>query len=185
MLDEAARRLARFGDRVTYVEADLEQPLPLDEPVDAVFSTATFHWINDHDALFANLAAVMRPDAELIAQCGGPGNIENVRQAVLSVAGSDADGGWRNFATPEQTAARLESTGFVDIRCWTHEEPTEFESWDACHEFLRTVILRVHLAKIDENERQPFVEAVAAEMGRPFIGYVRLNIEARRPGPTA
>src|SRR3954469_15556209 len=23
--------------------------LPLDEPVDAILSTATFHWINDHD----------------------------------------------------------------------------------------------------------------------------------------
>ena len=35
---------------------DLGQPLPIDGPVDAVLSTATFHWVPDHDALFANLA---------------------------------------------------------------------------------------------------------------------------------
>ena len=43
----------RIGDRVSYVHADLGQPLPIDEPVDAVLSTATFHWVPDHDALFA------------------------------------------------------------------------------------------------------------------------------------
>lgn len=41
MLEEARRRLARFGDRMAYIEADLERPLPLDGPVDAILSTAT------------------------------------------------------------------------------------------------------------------------------------------------
>src|SRR5215218_4711092 len=50
MLEQARGRLARFGDQVTFVEADLEQPLPVAEPVDAVLSTATFHWVLDHDA---------------------------------------------------------------------------------------------------------------------------------------
>lgn len=58
MMVEAAReRLARFGGRVEYIVADLGQPLPLEGAVDAILSTATFHWVPDHDALFANLAA--------------------------------------------------------------------------------------------------------------------------------
>ena len=73
MLAEAGRRLATSGDRVSFVQADLAQPLPIDGPVDAVLSTATFHWVMDHDALFANLAAVMRPNGWLVAQCGGFG----------------------------------------------------------------------------------------------------------------
>ena len=60
MVEAARERLARFGDRVEYVVADLGAPLPLDGPVDAIVSTATFHWVPDHDALFANLAAVLR-----------------------------------------------------------------------------------------------------------------------------
>lgn len=57
MIEAAHQRLAPFGERIEYAVADLGQPLPLAEPVDAILSTATFHWIADHDALFAILGA--------------------------------------------------------------------------------------------------------------------------------
>ena len=69
--------MTRLGDdRVEYLVADLQEPLPVSPPVDAILSTATFHWIADHDALFANLAAVLRPGGQLAAQCGGAGTNE-------------------------------------------------------------------------------------------------------------
>src|SRR5439155_8593836 len=43
-----------LGDRATIFCQDLVE-LALPEPVDAIFSNATFHWIADHDALFAAL----------------------------------------------------------------------------------------------------------------------------------
>src|SRR5207247_1789075 len=43
--------------------------LELDDPVDAVFSTATFHWILEHERLFARLFAAMKPGGQLEAQC--------------------------------------------------------------------------------------------------------------------
>jgi trans-aconitate 2-methyltransferase len=77
MIAEARRRLARFDDRVAYLVADLGRPfaLPGGGQADAILSTATFHWVPDHDALFRNLAGVLRPGGELVAQCGGAGNI--------------------------------------------------------------------------------------------------------------
>lgn len=60
MLHEASRRLARFGPRVTFVQADLGRTLPITEPVDAILSTATFHWVLDQDALYSGLAAMLR-----------------------------------------------------------------------------------------------------------------------------
>src|SRR3990170_2754552 len=57
MVEAARRRLQRFGDRIEYVVADLGAPLPIEGQVDAILSTATFHWVPDHEALFANLAA--------------------------------------------------------------------------------------------------------------------------------
>lgn len=72
MLAEAGRRLARFGGRVEMVVADLAQPLPIAGRLDAVVSTATFHWVHDHRGLFANLAAVLRPGGRLVAQCAEP-----------------------------------------------------------------------------------------------------------------
>src|SRR5918992_2046350 len=78
MLAEARTRLARFGDRVDLVRAGLARPLPLLRPVDAILSTATFHWVLDQDALFRNLASVLRPGGLLVAQCGGAGNVARV-----------------------------------------------------------------------------------------------------------
>src|SRR3954464_11309793 len=50
--------------------------------VDVVFSTATFHWIAAHDALFASLRRSLRPGGRLVAQCGGAGNIASVHAAA-------------------------------------------------------------------------------------------------------
>jgi trans-aconitate 2-methyltransferase len=115
MLDEARRRLAPFGDRVDFVLADLNLPLPVAPPVDAILSTATFHWVLDHDALFRHLAAVVRPGGRLAAQCGGKGNVASV-EAVLAALGERMSG-VRYFAGPEETKASLVAAGFVDVRC--------------------------------------------------------------------
>ncbi len=178
MLDEARQRLARFGDRVTYVEADLARPLPLDVPVEAVVSTATFHWVPDHDALFRNLAAVMRPGARLVAQCGGAGNVARI-QVVLREVGDGWTGPWV-FATPEETRARLEAAGFDEIETWLHDAPTELEPGAPCEEYLRTICLGAHLDRLPEAGRAAFVREVAERMGAPLFDYVRLNIVARR-----
>ena len=179
MLEEARRRLAPYGERVSYVHADLGQPLPIDEPVDAILSTATFHWIPDHDALFANLAAVLHPGGRLVAQCGGFGNIARFIEVASSVD-PNFTRNQHNFQTPEATAHRLERSGFVEIRTWLSPAPTRFNPGEPFEAFLATVCLRTHLAGIPEPEREPFVRAVAARMREPVLDYVRLNITARR-----
>lgn len=179
MLEEARRRLARFGDRVEFVHADLGRPLPLDRTVDAILSTATFHWVPNHDALFANLAAVLRPGGLLVAQCGGFGNIARFIEVAASVDPDFARNA-HNFQTPEATAARLERSGFVDIQTWLSPAPTPFDTIEQLEEFLGTVCLRVHLANLPEAERRPFVHEVATRMPERTLDYVRLNITARR-----
>jgi len=178
MLVEARRRLERFGDRVTFVECDLGRPLPIGGPVDAVFSTATFHWVSDHSALFANLAAALRPGGALVAQCGGAGNIASVRRVVAEI-GETWPGPW-TFATPEETVARMESAGFVDVEAWLHEEPTFIESGEPMETFLATVILRAHVDRLPEAGRAEFIRQVAERLPGPEIDYVRLNLVARR-----
>ncbi|MGI8984710.1 MAG: class I SAM-dependent methyltransferase [Acidimicrobiales bacterium] len=180
MLVEARRRLARFGDRVRFVECDLGQPIPIDKPVDAIFSTATFHWVPDQDALFTNLAGVLRPGGALVAQCGGAGNIASVRRAAADL-GETWPGPW-TFATAE-AAARLVVAGFVDVETWLHEEPTSIEAGEPMETFLRTVILREHLTRMAEADRDDFVRRVADRVAPAGIDYVRLNITARRGGP--
>ena len=181
MLDQARARLARFGDQIMYVQADLGRPLPLAAPVDAILSTATFHWVPDHDALFANLAAVLRPGVWLVAQCGGAGNIARFIAVAASVD-PDFKRNQHNFQTPEATTARLEREGFTEVRTWLSPAPTPFASTEELEAFIGTVCLRVHLAHLPEAARASFVRAVAARMPEPVLDYVRLNITARR-GP--
>ena len=180
MIARARERLASFGDRIEYIVADLGRPIPLADPVDAVLSTATFHWVPDHDALFQHLAAVLRPGGRLVAQCGGAGNVASIRAALATVG--DGWLGEAHYETPEATTARLEAAGFVDIECWLHNEPTDFEAGEPFETYLRTVVLGSHVARLPEAERGAFVHEVAARLAAPRIDYVRLNILARFAG---
>ena len=180
MLDEARRRLGGYRGRVSFVQADLARPfsLPGAPNVDAIFSTATFHWITDHDALFANLARVIRPGGQLVAQCGGAGNVASVIEAADRVLPGHAHP-WL-FATPEETRARLEAAGFDRVVAWLNPEPTTFERGEPLETFLATVVLREHIAELPEAEGKRVVHEVTRQMAEPIVDYVRLNIVARR-----
>jgi len=178
MIEQARRRLQRFGDRIRFVVADLLHPLPLAEPVDAILSTATFHWVPDHDALFEHLAGALRPEGQLAAQCGGAGNLETVVRA-LEELGADPFTD-KVFATAERTSERLRLAGFADIECWLHAEPTPFETLEELETFLRTVALGEHVRSMTDDVAGAFVHAVAKRLPRLELDYVRLNIRARR-----
>jgi trans-aconitate 2-methyltransferase len=175
MIAAAVERLG--ADRVTYLTHDLIEPIPLD-PVDAILSTATFHWVPDHDRLFANLAGVLRSRGQLAAQCGGWGNLERVNTAAARAAGIDLRT-TKVYATPEETWTRMEAEGFVDIETWLTESPVQLPP-DELEPYLRTVILSGEVARRTRAEADELVHAVAAELGEPEIDYVRLNIVARK-----
>jgi trans-aconitate 2-methyltransferase len=176
MVEQA--RAALPADWVQTLVCDLVE-LELDPPVDAILSTATFHWIADHDRLFARMHAALRPGGRLVAQCGGEGNVASVEAAVERVA-HPALAGWRgpwNFASPAATEQRLRGAGFSEAWCWLQALPV---IPDDRHEYLTTVMLGSHLERLNPSEHEAFVEAVDAEMPEGPIDYVRLNILARR-----
>lgn len=191
MLVEARARMARFGPRVTFVRADVaahvERP-----PVDAVFSTATFHWVRDHDALFRAVHASLKPGGRLVAQWGGGANLARLRgrTAVLRASSACAPcfAGFRepwHYATAEETRARLERAGFVEVKAWLEPAPVRFDDAPAYAEFLTHVILRDELPRLpDDDARRRYVAALVEVSSRddtPFeLDYQRLNAEARR-----
>jgi trans-aconitate 2-methyltransferase len=178
MVEKAKERL---GEQADYIVNDLLE-LELPEPVDLVFSTATFHWIGDHDALFRRLCGELKPGGRLVAQCGGIGNVAAHGQAIRTVAADpeyaphlDRDRPW-NFASPEETESRLDAAGFTETRCWLQPKPVQPSR---PLEFISTVTLGPILDQLPEEQRQPFAEAVLARHEQPLVlDYVRLNIEA-------
>ena len=172
-----------LGERATVFQASLTE-LELEEPVDAVFSNAVFHWIADHERLFERLFTALRPGGRLVAQCGGAGNVEGFLRVADGVAAEPPYAaylaGWTgpwNFAGADETAARLRAAGFVDVHAWL--EPGAVVPPDPS-DYLRSVCLRHHLEELPEELRAPYVEAVRERCGRE-LDYVRLNIAARRP----
>lgn len=179
MIEKARERL---GDRADYVVSDLVE-LELAEPVDLIFSTATFHWIGDHDRLFRQLRAALKPGGRLVAQCGGEGNVAAHAEAIRAVAAdpeyaphlTQARGLW-NFASAEETEPRLRTAGFAEARCWLEPKPVQPER---PLEFLSVVTLGPVLDQLPEEKRQAYAEAVLAQHEQPLVlDYVRLNIEA-------
>ena len=193
MLREAAAQLLpRFGDRVSFVQADLRQ-LTLPEPVDAVFSTAAFHWILDHPALFRRLYALLVPGGRLVAQCGGGPNIAELRRRVAALMSESRFAptvpDWREpweFADAATTAARLRDAGFDEIATGLEAAPATMPDAETYAEYLRAVVLHPHLAVLrDDGARDAMIARLveqAAADNPPFVlDYWRLNLAARRP----
>lgn len=177
-----AKARERLGGRASYLVADLSE-LTVPEPVDLVFSTATFHWIADHEQLFARLRAALRPGGRLVAQCGGEGNVASHAEAIAAAAAlpefaphfEGMERPW-NFAAPAATEERLRGAGFGSARCWL--EPKPVTPADP-YRFIVTVTLGPHLARLPEPLHRPFAEAILARCPQPLtLDYVRLNIEA-------
>jgi trans-aconitate 2-methyltransferase len=181
MVEEAGRRLGA-DPRASFARQDLLE-LSVTPPADAAVSSATFHWIKDHDTLFARVRAALVGGAPFVAQCGGRGNVANVVRAVTEVSArepyAEFFAGWPgpwNYAGPEETTERLERAGFAVERCWLEPSPQYPEP---LRDFLRTVSLGSHLERLPEDRRDGFVDAVAVAMGPdPVHDYVRLNIIA-------
>ena len=191
MVEAAGERFA--GEPRVRVEHQDLLELTVEERVDLVFSTATFHWIGDHQRLFSRLSGVLKPGGRLAAQCGGEGNISRATRATREVMGRDRFRGYcesweddKNYAGADETKERLEAAGFEGVQTWLHEELTGFGSVGELTRFLATVVLGGHLERLPGEEREPFAEAVAeeivAEDGGPLLDYVRLNMTATRSG---
>lgn len=173
-----------LGDRATILCQDLVE-LELPEAVDTAFSNATFHWVHDHGRLFARLYATIKPGGQLVAQCGGRGNIDSFRVLADEVAGTEPFapyfGDWVrpwNYAGDEETKQRLERAGFAEVCCWLEPRPVTPADPRA---FVQTVCLVRHLDPLPEDLRGQFIDRVLEQAGDPLVlEYVRLNMTARR-----
>jgi trans-aconitate 2-methyltransferase len=178
-----------FGRRLSFVQASLPD-LPFQQRLDVVFSTATFHWVPDHAALFAGVARTLRHGGRLHAQCGGGPNLHDAH-ALAEIVMARVEfapwfAGWPGvwqFATVDETVARLGAAGFVDLDVWLEPAPTTLATEDDYRAFVTTVIYHPHLARLPDRLRGAFLDAVtalAAETSPPFsLDYWRLNLAAR------
>jgi trans-aconitate methyltransferase len=184
--------LPRHPDRMTFVQADASM-LPFAGSADAVFSTATFHWVLDHDRLFASIFAALRPGGRLVAQAGGGPNLHRVHARCAVIMNEPAfaphfarwNTPWE-FADADTTARRLRKAGFADIDTNVVSSPVHQPDAAAYREFVEHVICRPHLSHLPTPAlRDRFLDRLteAASQDSPafVLDYWRLNLDARKP----
>ena len=180
-----------LGSRVAFAQVSLPD-LPFAAWADLVFSTATFHWVKDHDALFAGIFATLRSGGRLHAQCGGGPNLHRAHQLAAQVMHAPPfapyfavwPGPWE-FANAEVTAARLARARFAEIETSLEEAPTTLATEADYREFVTTVIYHAHLERLPgAGLKREFIDRVtelASKEPVPFtLDYWRLNIAARK-----
>ena len=180
-----------LGSRVLFAQVSLPD-LPFAGWADLVFSTATFHWVKDHPALFAGIFAALRAGGKLHAQCGGGPNLRRAHELAGQVMHgppfasyfTDWPGPWE-FANAEVTAERLANAGFVEIETNLEEAPTTLATEADYREFVTTVIYHAHLERLPDTAlKRAFIDRVtelASKEPVPFtLDYWRLNMQARK-----
>lgn len=191
MLRSAQQHLGNFESRVSLLACDLLY-LPFEKAFDGIVSTAAFHWVLDHELLFANLHQALVPGGWLEAQCGGGPNIASLRERVRVVTATAPFAAYfANFREPwlfenaDDAAEALRRAGFSEVQ--TSVEPALTVLEDARHynEYVRNIVLRLQLQEIPtEVEREQFM-AILTELARhdnpPFsLDYSRLNLRGRK-----
>lgn len=193
MVQHARQNLrAEFGIRVEFAAADL-LALPFRAAFDGIFSTASFHWVLDHDALYRNLYASLKPGGWLHAQCGGGPNLKRLRDRVRALSQTKKFSPWLGrfsepwfFSDAQDAAARLRAAGFREIE--TSVEPAAFAvaSREEFKDYLRVFVLHRHLELLPDAARvEQYLQQLAAQCDHdspPWtLDYCRLNIRARKP----
>ncbi len=193
MLATARKHLGpEFSGRVQWVAADLAS-LPFEQTFDGIFSTAAFHWVPDQKQLFLSLLGALRPGGWLRAQCGGGPNLARLQQRMDQLSATPRFAPYlAGFPSPwiyhdaQAAAELLKEAGFQNVA--TNLEPalTLFENARSYSEFVRTVIVHLHLEQIpDATLRTDFVEELTRQASAddpPFaLDYWRLNLSASRP----
>jgi trans-aconitate 2-methyltransferase len=184
---------ADFPGRIQFVAADL-QALPFRDYFDGIFSAASFHWVHDHDGLFRNLYAALRPGGWLHAQCGGGANIHRLRQRARALAQTSEFSNWLGefrepwfFSDAEGAAARLRVAGFENVVTGLEEAAYSAPGCREFEEYLKTFVLHRHLELLPtETLRMSFVQKLAdaaAHDDPPWtLDYMRLNLRASKSG---
>lgn len=189
MLSRARQHLR--SPRVAWVRASADA-LPFRAAFDVVFSTATFHWVLDHDALFSSLFEALKPGGLLHAQCGGGPNLARLRRRAAHLVTQPPFAthfaGWQEpwqYSDPASTERRLRAAGFRDVSTSLEQAPVRFERPVEFRAFCENVCLHPYLNRLPIDTRASFADELVklAESDDPsfVLDYWRLNLTARKP----
>lgn len=160
---------------------------------DLLFSNATLHWVDDHQAFLSRAAAALKPGGRLIVSCGGKGNAHDV---FLALRPEMRLARWRKFFrklskpyffyASDDYEKWLPQFGFQPVRVELAPKDATYAGADGFAAWLRTTWLP-YTQRVPEELRDEFIAAVTArylakhsadKAGLVHVRMVRLEIDA-------
>ncbi len=138
-------------------------------PVDAVFSNAVLHWVNDAAAAIGRVHAALKPGGRFVLEMGGQGNTRTLLAAVREVAGKFGETSRNPWFYPSvgEYSALLENAGFEVRFATLFDRPTTVPGESGLDDWL--VMFGGKLfAGIDED-RQREIRREVADRLRPVM----------------
>jgi SAM-dependent methyltransferase len=164
--------------------------LVFENEFDAVFSNAALHWMRDPDAVIAGVWRALKPGGRFVAECGGAGNVETIKTALVAALDRRGIDGKKSipwyFPAPDEYRARLEGRGFAVESIALIPRPTPLPG--PLGDWLDT-FAESFLAAVPKDER-PVVKREIEDALRPTLldasgtwvtDYVRLRFVAWKP----
>jgi SAM-dependent methyltransferase len=164
------------------------EDLAFENEFDAVFSNAALHWMRSPDKVIAGVRRALRPGGRFVAEMGGDGCVEKIKNALTAALDRRAIDGkaaipWY-FPTVEDYSPRLTNGGFTvnfialiprptplpgDVTGWLE---TFAESFTAC---LPPAARSAYIAEVREALRPQLCDSA----GNWTADYVRLRFSAQ------
>lgn len=163
--------------------------LPYSEEFDAIFSNATFHWIENQQALIEGLFRSLKPGGRLVSEFGGKGNIKSITDAIMAAAkklnlADKIKTDFWFFPSISKYATLLESEGFEIEQMWLFDRPTPIKGEDGMYNWINQ--FAQHAFGAINREEAERIKNLAVEILKPnyFIkgdwlaDYKRLRLKA-------
>jgi trans-aconitate 2-methyltransferase len=177
--------------QIDFAVADA-QAFTLPEPVDAVFSNATLHWVHEAEAAIAQIWAALKPEGRLAAEFGGKGNMAQVlaalEQARITLGyGSSQAVPWY-FPSVGEYATLLEQQGFEVRLATLFDRPTPLIGETGLVDWLRMFAGRF-LSDIPAEAHADLLQKIESKLrsrlyqeGQWIADYRRIRVLAVKSG---
>lgn len=173
---------------ISFEQKDASQ-LDYNREFDAVFSNATFHWIENQKGLLRGIYKSLKHGGRLVAEFGGKGNIKSIIDAIEAAAKQlhlehRIISNFWFFPSIGHYATLLESTGFETEQIWLFDRPTKLVGKDG---MLKWINQFAQHAFVNLNEEETkMVTDLAIELLKPTnfkngewtADYRRLRVKA-------
>lgn len=189
MVQQAKRNLSTHTN-VQVISSSMDK-VRLPTKLDVIFSNSALHWILDQEGVFLHFSHLLKPNGEILIECGGGENLERTLPVIFKIMQFDQFkehfANWKQlwyFPKADETERLLQRVGFRDIQVNLSKRSITFPDRESFTSFAKTVIMKPFLGYMPDSKRDEFLDVFLTEFQSLsqswMLDFVRLAIFARK-----